>query len=218
MRTDAQLQKDVIDELRWDPSIREKEIGVAVKSGIVTLTGVVPSYADKYASERAAERITGIRAVADDLSVVSVGDMRRTDTEIAHAVASALQLNVQVPDNAVKAAVSDGWVALDGTVAWQYQRDAATRSVCYLAGVRGVTNAITVRPAVPSPTDVSQRIESALRRNAELDSKNIAVQANDGQVTLRGTVRSWGEREDAERAAWSAPGVRAVVDKLAVSL
>lgn len=135
MRTDAQLQKDVTDELRWDPSIRDREIGVAVTGGVVTLSGMVPSFADKYCSERAAERITGVRAVADDLSVMSACGFRYADTDIAHAVATMLLLNVQVPDNSVMAAISGGWVTLDGTVSWQYQRDAGERTVSYLPGV-----------------------------------------------------------------------------------
>ena len=218
MRTDAQLQKDVIDELRWDPRITGKEIGVAAKGGVVTLTGAVPTFAERYSAERAAQRVTGVRAVADELTVVYTDTAHRTDTDIAHSVATALLLDIQVPDTSVTASVDTGWVSLVGTVAWQYQRDAAARAIRYLAGVRGVTNNISVKPVIASPTDVSQRIESALRRSAELDSKDVVVQASDGQVTLRGTVRSWAEREDAERAAWSAPGVRAVVDMLSVAL
>ena len=217
MRSDAQLQQNVIDELRWDPALRDEEIGVAVKDGVVTLTGCVSSYGDKYSAERAAERISGVNAVADDLVVVDTDSSRRTDTDIAHAVAISLMLNVQVPTS-IKATVTAGWVTLSGSTAWHYQRNAAAQALRYLGGVRGVTNAITVMPAIASPTDVSQRIERALRRSAELDSKNVVVQAHDGLVTLRGTVRSWAERVDAERAAWSAPGVREVVDKLAVTL
>jgi osmotically-inducible protein OsmY len=217
MRTDIQLQTDVAEELRWDPSVSEKEIGIVVDAGIVTLTGSVPTYAEQIAARHAAERVAGVRGVADDLVVSTTPPLRRTDAQIASAAATALDLHVQVPVERVRLSVSDSWIILEGTVQWQYQRDAAAAAVRVLAGVRGVSNHIEVEPPVATPADVSHRIENALRRSAELDCKHIVVQIADGQVTLRGTVRSWAERQDAERAAWSAPGVRAVIDRLMVA-
>jgi osmotically-inducible protein OsmY len=217
MRTDAQIQLDVIDELRWDPKISEKEIGVAVKDGVVTLSGFVPSYAERFAAEIATERVSGVRAVATELAVKLAAERTRSDTEIAHKAVDALKWDVMVPDEQIKLRVVDGWVTLEGETEWQYQKEAAARSVRYLIGVRGLTNAIVVKSKV-SPFEVSTAIKNALRRSAELDAEKVQVAAKDGTVTLRGKVRSWAERQDVERAAWSAPGVTDVVDELTIAL
>jgi osmotically-inducible protein OsmY len=216
-KTDSQLQRDVIDELRWDPRVGTAEIGVAAKNGVVTLAGQVETYAKQYAAVRAAERVAGVRAIANEIVVSLPMDHKRTDTDVAHAVASTLKWDVQVPDDAVKARVENGWVWLEGKVAWQFEKAAAERAIRNLVGVRGVSNLLEVK-ARPSVPDVKQRIESALKRHAELDSKQIAVEAIDGRVTLRAKVRSWAERSDAESAAWAAPGVTAVDDELLVQI
>ena len=216
IKQDGQLQRDVIDELRWDASIGNSEIGVAAKEGVVTLTGQVDTYAKKYAAVRAAERVAGVHAIAEEINVVIPGALRRTDTDIAHAILNTFEWDVQVPQDRVKARVEDGWVWLEGEVDWQYQSRAADRAVRNLTGVRGVTNLLQVKTHVSAP-DVKERIENALKRNAEVDSKKIKVEAFDGRVTLRGTVRSWSERRDAESAAWSAPGVSRVQDELLVT-
>lgn len=213
-KSDSQLQRDVLEELRWDPSVGRAEIGVAVKDGVATLSGGVASYAAKFATIKAAERMAGIKAVADEVTVELPGSLVRTDTDIAHAVVSALGWHTEVPDT-VKSRVQDGWVYLDGEVPWQYQKASAEYAVRYLTGVKGIANLIAVKPAVSVP-DVKSRIESALKRSAETDSKNIVVQALDGRVVLRGQVRSWAERDDAQRAAWSAPGVMKVEDQLVI--
>ena len=215
MRTDMELQKDVAEELKWEPRLKEDEIGVAVKDGVVTLTGFVPDYAQRRTAARAAERVVGVRAVAQEL-VVKVPEMfRYSDTELAHRVVNALKWDVEVPNETIKAKVEDGWVLLEGTVDWQYQRNAAERAVRYLGGIKGVTNMVTIAPAA-SPYDVAQRIKSALHRSADVEAKRIDVTAKDGKVVLTGSVRSWPERADIERAAWSAAGVMTVDDRLAV--
>ena len=217
MKTDLQLHRDVIDELRWEPSVNEAEIGVAVKDGVVTLSGFVETFAQKYGAERAVKRVAGVKAVAEELRVRLLGSDERSDTELAHAVLNALNWNIEVPKNRIRAKVENGWVTLEGEVDWRYQMTAATHAVRYLTGVRGVTNVITITPKL-SPSEVKTKIESAFKRNAELDANQIRVETLDGVVTLRGKVRTWVERSDAERAAWNAPGVRDVRDELAVTV
>jgi osmotically-inducible protein OsmY len=216
MKTDMQIQKDVIEELRWDPSVRETEIGVAVKDGVVTLSGVVDSYADKYAAEHAAQRVSGVKAIAEDLRVQLVQSSKRSDTEIAHAAVTALKWDIQVPDDKITVKVDDGYITLSGNVEWKFQQEAAERDVRYLTGAKGVMNLIKVMPKRASKFEVSARIKDALRRNAERDADHITVEAADGKVTLKGVVRSFAERNDAERAAWSAPGVMSVDDRIAI--
>lgn len=215
IKTDMQLQRDVIDELHFDPAVGTAEIGVAAKNGVVTLMGQVDSYARVYAAIRAAERVAGVRALADELVVSLPMAFKRTDTDLAHNVASTLKWDVQVPDEKVQARVEDGWVWLEGEVDWRYQSTAAERAVHNLTGVRGVTNLLRVKKSA-SAADVKQHIENALKRHAELDAKTIRVESNDGRVTLHGNVRSWAERSEVEQAAWSAAGVSAVDDELVV--
>jgi len=218
MKTDMQLQRDVIEELAWQPNVREAEIGVACKNGVVTLSGFVDSYAQKYAAGRAAEHVIGVRAVADDLQVKLPRAFVRSDTDIAHAAVTALKWDVEVPDSRIQVLVDDGWVSLDGAVDWQFQRSATEKAVRYLTGVKGVINRISVQQPKVSAYEVNQRIEQALKRSAAVDADRITVDAKNGKVVLRGTVRSWAEREDAERAAWAAPGVSEVNDEIAVGI
>ena len=216
MKSDSQLQRDVVDELRWDPQTSNTELGVAVKDGVVTLSGTVRSYGQKLAAEHAAERVAGVRAIAEDLIVKLDGFGTRTDTDIAHSVVNALRWDSRVPGEKITAKVENGWITLNGTTEWKFQSEAAERAVRYLLGVRGVSNLIQVRSAASSVT-VKSKIEAALKRSAELDAKRISVEAMGSKVTLRGTVRSWTERRDAENAAWAAPGVTQVEDLIAVS-
>lgn len=217
MKTDLQLQRDVLEELKFEPSIREAEIGVAAKGGVVTLTGFVDSYVEKFSAEQTAERVGGVKAVADEIKVKLSGAHQRSDTDLAHAVVNALRWDIQVPDDHIKATVEDGWIALDGEVEWQYQKWAAEGAVRNLTGVKGITNLLTVKPRRASTYEVGQKIKDSLRRHAERDADKITIEAKDGQVTLRGTVSSFAERQDAERAAWQAPGVTKVEDMIAVT-
>lgn len=213
--TDLELKKAVEAELNFEPSINAAEIGVAVKDGVVTLTGRVDSYWTKVAAERAAARVAGVKAIANDLEIRLPTSSERTDEDIARAAVNALEWDVLVPSDSIKVSVSKGWVTLEGEVDWHYQKDAAERAVRRLIGVRGVSNLIEVKPHV-RPTQVKAQIEEALKRSAELDANRITVETDGDKVILRGTVRSWAEREEAERAAWRAPGVRSVDNRITV--
>jgi osmotically-inducible protein OsmY len=213
--TDRQIQEDVQQALDWEPSIDTADIGVTVDKGVVTLHGDIKSFAEKAAAERVALGVYGVKAVANDLVVQLGADRKRTDSEIAQAIVSALRWSASVPHDQVEVAVTNGWVKLSGKVDWDYQRSAAARIVRDLTGVVGVSNAITLEPHV-SATDVKSKIEAALKRSAEIDARRINVTASDGKVVLSGNVHSWFERDQARRAAWAAPGVTNVEDRIMV--
>jgi len=215
MKKDTDLRRDVVDELEWEPSIDAAEIGVTAHDGVVTLTGTVHSFTQKLAAERAAKRLQGVKALANDIDVRLPGTAERTDSDIARMAVDALKWRTVVPSDRVKVLVKSGWITLEGEVDWQYQKDAAFDAVHHLVGVKGVTDMITLKPRV-SAIDVKSRIEAAFRRSAEVDAQKVQVETRDGKVTLRGAVHSWSEREDAERTAWAAPGVTLVDNLLAV--
>jgi osmotically-inducible protein OsmY len=212
---DKTLRSEIIDELDFEPSVRSQNIGVSVSNGVVTLTGHVESYAEKLAAERAVNRLKGVKAVAMELEVQLPSALRTSDEEIAKRALDVLKWSVGVPD-AVKVKVEKGWLTLSGSVDWGYQRQAADKAVNKLVGVRGVSNLIVIRAAV-SPTNVREKIEKAFLRNAELEADRITVKAANGTITLEGAVKTWHERQIAEQAAWSAPGVTAVEDRIRVS-
>ena len=217
MITDDVLQQDVLEELRDEPTVDASQIGVAAKDGVITLTGVVATYAEKLAAEEAAKRVYGVRGVADDVTVRLPDDKRRTDADVAKAVLDALRWHSLVPDDMVTVTVDRGWLTLEGTVDWQYQRDAAAKAVQHLTGVRGVNNLISLKPHVQiSESEVKRRIYDAFRRSAELEARRIGIDARDGVVVLHGNVRDWAEVQEAQRAAYAVPGVVEVENRLAV--
>ena len=215
-RNDEQIQKDVLAELKWDARVAPNEIGVAVKDGIVTLTGMVDSFAKKWAAEEAAHRVRGVKAVANDIKVKLPISSERTDDDIARAVVHGLEWDAFIPINRLDVTVSQGWVTLKGDVEWQYQKQDAERVVRRIEGVKGVSNLITVKPGV-LPTELKQKIEEALIRSAKTDAQRIVVETQGSKVILKGTVRSWAEREEAEQVAWNAPGVTEVDNRIVIS-
>jgi osmotically-inducible protein OsmY len=213
MKTDSQLQQDVMAELKWEPAVHAAQIGVEVKNGVVTLAGEVSSYVEKWNAERAAQRVNGVKALAVEMKVNLSEFGKRTDADIAESAKNILGWTSSLPADAIKVMVEGGWLTLSGDVEWQYQRQDAAHSVRYLSGVTGVSNQIAIKPSVSAKV-VKSDIEAALKRRAAADAKTIAVEVKGADVTLSGTVHSWAERDLAKRSAWGTSGVRNVVDKM----
>jgi osmotically-inducible protein OsmY len=215
-KSDTELKNDVIAELKYEPSVSITDIGVLVKDGAVTLNGYATSYGEKWDAVRAAKRVAGVNGIADDIEVKLPNCQRRTDGDIAGAAARQIEWSTTIPSGSVSVTVRGGWITLEGQVEWWYQKTSAENAVRYLAGVEGVTNLITIKPKL-APEGVETAINSAFQRSAVLDAKKIQVETSGNTVTLRGKVRNYAERDEAERAAWNAPGVYSVDNQLKVA-
>jgi osmotically-inducible protein OsmY len=216
MRSDREIERDVREELNWDPDLDAEDIAITVKDGVVTLAGFTKSYSDRLEAEHAAKRVAGVHAVANDIEVRLPSIDQRPDPDIARDAIASLKAQLPLSYEKIKVVVKDGWVTLEGTVEWQYQKTTAENAVRKVKGVKGVTNVISLKPKV-EPTDIQRRIQEAFKRNAEVDANRITVETHGSEVILKGTVRSWIEREEAERVAWSAPGITYVEDRIVVS-
>ena len=216
MKSDSEIERDVKEELKWDPDLCADDIAISVKNGVVTLAGFTPSYTDRLEAEKAAKRVAGVHAVANDIEVRLPAIDQRPDPDIARDAVAALKAELPISHDRIKVIVKDGWITLEGAVEWQYQKTTADSAVRKVKGVKKVTNVITVKPKV-QPSDLKRKIQEAFKRSAEVDADRITVEANGSEVILKGTVRSWIEREEAERVAWSAPGVSKVEDRIVVS-
>ena len=216
MTSDRDIERNVKEELEWNPDLDASDIAVSVKDGVVTLAGFVKSYTDKYEAEAAAKRVAGVRGVANDLEVRLPAIDERPDPEIARDAVAAMKSQLPISSENIKIVVKNGWVTLEGQVEWQYQRQTAENAVRRIKGVKGVSNLIQLKPRA-HPDEIKKKIQEAFKRSAEVDANRIMVETNGGEVILKGTVRSWIEREEAERVAWSAPGVTRVVDQIIVT-
>lgn len=216
MRLDSDIRRDVEDELRWDPDIDATDIGVAVHNGVVALTGFVRSYGQRTQAERDAKRVAGVVGVANDIEVRLPVLDQRPDPDIARDAVAALKAELPYSSETIKVVVKDGRITLEGSVEWQYARERAENAVKRIRGVKAVTNTIELKPKV-APYEIRRKIEDAFRRSAEIDASRISVEANGSEVILRGTVKSWAERQEAERAAWAAPGVTRVDNRVTIS-